>query len=278
MSVLGAVVGLAAAGAGGAVTPTLVRRLPEPPAKAPSTEAAEAIAAPDSPTATVDPEAVAAPEQPTQTALAPARAWLGEEPETKELYATIAGHRWFAPSMVAVSAAIGAGLGWVHGLSPVLFWLVPLTPVLVALAIIDWRTKLLPTRLITPSVLATLAVVTAVAFAVGEPAGALRAVIAMAAVWLFYFILWWFHGAGIGYGDVRLGGLLGAAMGWFGGGAVAVGMMTSFIAFVIPPVLVAIVKMDRSILKIALPFGPAMIAGAFIAFLWGQELAQRIWG
>ncbi len=51
--------------------------------------------------------------------------------------------------------AIGGGLGWEW---PLLF-LVPLVPVLIALALIDWRTHLLPDPVVWPTTLGTAALV-----------------------------------------------------------------------------------------------------------------------
>ena len=75
-----------------------------------------------------------------------------EDPaDDKEPYAAIAaqpGLAWKAAvaSLVA-GGLIGAELGWAW----LLVYLIPLVPVGVALAIVDWRTLLLPTKVIRPT-------------------------------------------------------------------------------------------------------------------------------
>ena len=65
----------------------------------------------------------------------------------------------------AVFAALfGAVLGWDWPL----VYLVPLTPLAVVLSVIDWRTKLLPTRLIVPAYLFLLPVLVALGLITGD--------------------------------------------------------------------------------------------------------------
>ena len=77
-----------------------------------------------------------------------AREGAAEEP--KEPYADIAalpGLAWkSALASAACAALVGAAVGWQWALVV----LVPLVPLSVALAVIDWRTRLLPTRLVLP--------------------------------------------------------------------------------------------------------------------------------
>ena len=62
----------------------------------------------------------------------------------KTLYADIAARPGLAWRSALIAAAAGALLGAATGLDWALLWLVPLTPVAVALATIDWHTRLLP--------------------------------------------------------------------------------------------------------------------------------------
>ena len=93
-----------------------------------------------------------------------------------------------------------------------------------ALAVIDWRTRLLPTWLIAAHL---------------RPRGRcsrcwpplftqdwqdlVRAGIGWAGAGLLYFVLWFIYPRGLGYGDVRLSGVLGIALGYVGTAELVVG-------------------------------------------------------
>jgi len=189
--------------------------------------------------------------------------------DPKEPYADIAALPGLAWKSAVASAACAALVGAAVGREWALVILVPLVPLSVALAVIDWRTRLLPTRLVLPA--------TGVAILLGligwavtrEPDDLVRAVIALVAVRSFFWVLWWFHSAGMGFGDVRLAALLGFALGHLGWGEVVVGVYSGFLIFALPGVLLAIVRRDRGLLKSAFPFGPFMLVGALIGVVVG---------
>ena len=45
----------------------------------------------------------------------------------------------------------------------------------------------------------------------------------------FYYVMWWIYPRGMGYGDVRLSGLLGIALGYLGWPEFVVGMYSGFL-------------------------------------------------
>lgn len=234
--------------AGGLFVPTLIGRLPEP--------------APDpQPDPEAEPEAEPQPE-PEKPAAQP-----------KELYADIAalpGLAWKSALVSVVCAAlIGAAVGWEWPL----VILVPLVPLSVALAVIDWRTRLLPTRLVRPAT-GVAVLLGLVGWAVTrDPDDLVRAAIALVAVRSFFWVLWWFHSAGMGFGDVRLAALLGFALGQLGWGEVVVGVYSGFLFFGLPGLTLAIVRRDRAMLRSAFPFGPFML----VAALFGVLVGAAIW-
>lgn len=239
--VLAAVVAALVAGLGGLLVPALIARVPEPKPKAESEELPDA-----------------------------------EPPKTA--YVDIAarpGLRWRS---TVVSAAVGALLGATFGLDWLLLWLVPLTPVAVALSVVDWHTRLLPRVVVVPATLAAIVVVTAVGLATDQRDALVRALVAMVAVRSFFWVLWFVRSAGMGFGDVRLAAPVGLVLGWVGWGAVAIGVWTSFVAFVVPALALALARRDRLMLKKSFPFGPFMVIGALVGLVWGTALAGRIWG
>jgi leader peptidase (prepilin peptidase) / N-methyltransferase len=192
--------------------------------------------------------------------------------EPKEPYGDIAaipGLGWkSALASGACAALIGATVGWQWALAI----LVPLVPVCVALAVVDWRTRLLPTRLVLPA--------TGVAILLGligwavtrDPDDLVRAFIGLVAVRSFFWVLWWFHSAGMGFGDVRLAALLGFALGYLGVGELVVGAYAGFLVFGLPGLLLAVVRRDRALLRSAFPFGPFMLVGALIGIVAGPAI------
>lgn len=92
-----------------------------------------------------DPEPDADPEEPDEPEEPEEPEEADPEPEEpKELYADIAARPGLA-GKAAVAAGVAAGLlGLVLGWSWTLLVVLPLVPVSVALAVIDWRTRLLP--------------------------------------------------------------------------------------------------------------------------------------
>ena len=243
--VLAAVLAALVAGLGGLLVPMLIARVPEPKPK---------------------PEPESGPDDSPEA----------EPPKTA--YVDIAARPGLGWRSAAVSAAAGALLGAAVGLDWPLLWLVPLTPVAVALSVIDWHTRLLPRIVVVPATLAALVVVTAVGLATDQREALVRALWAMVAVRSFFWVLWAVRSAGMGFGDVRLGAPVGLVLGWVGWGAVAIGVWTSFVAFVVPALALSLWRRDRLMLKKSFPFGPFMVIGALVGLVWGTALAGRIWG
>jgi len=190
--------------------------------------------------------------------------------EPKELYVDIAsrpGLRWKAAVATAVVAGLlGARTGWAPALSFLLF----LAPVGVALAVIDWRTRLLPTKVIAPSylVVAVLAVLSALV------SGDWHALVTAGWGWLVsggtFFLLWFVYPRGMGYGDVRLSGVLGIALGYLGWPALLTGVYAAFLVGGVGGLLLSLLRLvDRK----AYPFGPFMLVGALVGVLAGPYVA-----
>ncbi|MDQ3465383.1 MAG: prepilin peptidase, partial [Actinomycetota bacterium] len=81
---------------------------------------------------------------------------------------------------------------------------------------------------------------------------------------------------GFGFGDVKLGGLLGLYLGWLGWDFVILGVVAGFlIGTVIALVLMAL---RRASLRTPVPFGPALLAGALAAVVAGPQLLTAYGG
>jgi leader peptidase (prepilin peptidase)/N-methyltransferase len=72
---------------------------------------------------------------------------------------------------------------------------------------------------------------------------------------------------GMGGGDMKLGGMLGAFLGWkLGLLAILLGVLSGGV------VAVCLLALGRKGRKEAIPFGPFLALGGAVAFLWGQPL------
>lgn len=137
----------------------------------------------------------------------------------------------------------------------------------VALSMIDIDVKRLPDRIVLPSY-AVVAVLLSVA-ALGEqdwwPLA--RAAMGAVAMFAFYFALAFAYPAGMGFGDVKLAGVLGALMGYLSWSAL---LVATFGAFLLGAIVgVALIVTRRGGRRTAIPFGPFMIAAALITVLAG---------
>lgn len=156
-------------------------------------------------------------------------------------------------------------------------WAVPaylyLAAIAVALALIDLDTHRLPNRLVLPSYIVG-AVLLAVASAGLENWDAMvRAGIGAVGLWVLYFLLLLAHPGGMGYGDVKLAGVLGMYLAWLGWGAFAVG---AFAAFLLGGLFsIALVVTRRAGRKTGIPFGPWMLAGGAVGVAAGEQVWSR---
>lgn len=142
----------------------------------------------------------------------------------------------------------------------------------VALTLIDIDTRRLPNTIVLPGYI-VLGVLFTAACVLGAPWDhLLRAGIGGAALFTFYFVLRSLRRGGMGGGDVKLAGVLGVALGWLGWGTLVVG---AFAAFVLGGVFgIALMVTGKAGRKSAIPFGPWMIAGAWVGILCGEQVAR----
>ncbi len=135
----------------------------------------------------------------------------------------------------------------------------------IALGAIDLDVRRLPNVLVLPAY-PVLAVLLAVAAAVQDDWGALvRAALGAVALFGFFFLLALVYPSGMGFGDVKLAGVIGLLLGYLSWGAVVVGAFAGF--FLGAVVGVAVMAAGAGGRRTALPFGPFMVLGA-LAALW----------
>lgn len=176
------------------------------------------------------------------------------------------------PGVELLTGLLFALMAWRFGFS----WELPaylyLAAIGVALALIDIDVHRLPNAIVLPSYVVVAVLLLVPAVVDGRWDDLLRAVLGGVVLFVGYFLLVFIHPAGMGFGDVKLAGVLGAYLGWLGWGALAVG---AFLGFLLGGVYGAVLLLlRRAGRKSAIPFGPFMLLGALVGVLAGQQLAE----
>lgn len=163
----------------------------------------------------------------------------------------------------ALFVAVAARFGWSWPLPAYLY----LAAVAIALALIDLDVKRLPDAIVLPSYSVGLLLLVPAMIAEHSWTAGTRGLIAAAVLYAGFFLLSRF---GMGGGDVKLAALLGLYLGWLGWSSVAVGLFSGFMlggAFA-----VALVIARRAGRKSRVPYGPFLLAGAFVAVFAGAPI------
>jgi leader peptidase (prepilin peptidase)/N-methyltransferase len=164
------------------------------------------------------------------------------------------------PWPTVLAAAIAAGLlGIVLDASAALPLLLVAVLLAALLSEIDMRCLRLPDRLV-----GALAFVLVLASA-AHWASAGRAAVAAAAVGLSHLVVAVLPGGALGLGDVKLAAVLAFALGLISWPAVLLGVLLPYL--INGPIAVYLLLRGRVTGRTPLPFGPALLAGALIAFI-----------
>jgi leader peptidase (prepilin peptidase)/N-methyltransferase len=241
------------AGAAATLLPARIARIPEPepdPDPTPEQEAAKA----------------ARQEAARERAAERGRTYREPVPEPpKEPYVALAARPHLTLLLASLAgssgAVVGLALGWQWAL---LVW-VPLLPLFAALAFIDWRTRLLPVQLVFPAYAVAVPAAVVAGLASGDHDDLVRAGLGWLVGGLVFGVLWFVYPSGLGYGDVRLSGVLGIALGYLGWSQVLVGLYAGFLLGGVIGVLLRVTKLmpQRHI-----PLGPFMVLGAVVGVVW----------
>ncbi|WAX56903.1 A24 family peptidase [Jatrophihabitans cynanchi] len=162
----------------------------------------------------------------------------------------------------SVAAALGALAGAAAGWSALWPALLALALVCAPLAIIDFEQHRLPNRLMAVAWLLAAALLTLAAAVRHDWAALLRALEGGAAVFAVLYLLAFASPRSFGFGDVKLGGVLGAYLGWAGWGYVYYGIFAGFLFGAV--VAIGLLASRRASLKTALAFGPMLVLGALV--------------
>jgi leader peptidase (prepilin peptidase)/N-methyltransferase len=146
-----------------------------------------------------------------------------------------------------------------------------LSAVTVALAMIDIDTHTLPNSIVLPGYIVGILMFTAASVIGGDYTALIRAGIGMAALGAIYFVIALIYPGGMGFGDVKLAGVLGLFLGWTGWGSLVIGGFSAFLLGGLFGIGLIIFRGAKR--KSGIPFGPWMLVGAWLGVFFGN----RIW-
>jgi leader peptidase (prepilin peptidase)/N-methyltransferase len=147
-----------------------------------------------------------------------------------------------------------------------------LAAISVALAVIDLDVRRLPDRIVLPAYAVGAVSLGVVDLLRGDPAAFGVAALGAGGSALFYAVLWFAKPGGMGLGDVKLAGVVGLFLAHLGIAQLLVGTAAGFLIGGV--IGIALLAAKRGSRRTAIPFGPCMLAGAWVGVLAGQPLAD----
>ncbi|THJ67890.1 prepilin peptidase [Arthrobacter echini] len=133
----------------------------------------------------------------------------------------------------------------------------------VRLSVIDWRTHRLPDRIVLPSYPVAVLLLGAAAISAGQWHRVIAMLAGGAILWTGFAALHLLNRRGLGFGDVKLAGLLGLYLGFAGWSALWWGPAFGFVLGGLWSA--ALILARRAGPGSAIAFGPFLIAGAALA-------------
>ncbi|HLG67989.1 MAG TPA: A24 family peptidase [Acidimicrobiales bacterium] len=207
---------------------------------------------PPMPRAADRPAAPARAAQPATAAPAPATARLERAgaAATTALLLALAGARLGPEPVLAAYCLLFAGL--------------------VAISVVDLRAWVVPRRLLYPLLGAVAVALVAASAADGRWRALGDAVLGGAIAFAALFVAWFAYPRGMGFGDVRLAGVIGMGLGWLGLLHLYVGFLVAFLTGAAFGLVLMVARGSGR--KTRLPFAPALAVGAVVGVLWGSAI------
>jgi leader peptidase (prepilin peptidase)/N-methyltransferase len=174
------------------------------------------------------------------------------------------------PLVEALSGVLAGYIAWRYGWSAAMAGALLFAWAMIALAFIDFDTFYLPDSITLPLLWAGLL------FNLGGTFTDIRsAVIGGAAGYLTLWTVYWTYKLatgkdGMGYGDFKLLGAIGAWLGWKMLPLVI--LVSSFLGAAVGIVLIVFARRGRNV---PIPFGPYLVIAGLIGLFWGESLTRQ---
>ena len=177
------------------------------------------------------------------------------------------------PMIEAATAIISGFVAWHFGYGFVALAALIFVWALIALAVIDLDTQLLPDDITLPLLWIGLLVNINHGFTDIQSA-VIGAIAGYLSLWSIYWCFKLITGKeGMGYGDFKLLAAIGAWLGW--SKLPLVILSSSLVGALVGIGLILAAKLNRNI---PIPFGPYLVGGALIALFWGEQLIHTYFG
>jgi leader peptidase (prepilin peptidase)/N-methyltransferase len=182
---------------------------------------------------------------------------------------------WLYPVVEASVAILCVASAWKWGASVTTLLFCVLATATVALVVIDIKHRRLPHRIVLPTI-GIVAVLAIAAWLLGERQSWWSALLGAVALGGFYAVLWFVYPKGMGFGDVTTAVLIGFAAGFLGYPELAVAAIAGpLVGGVVVIILALAGKAKRGV---AVPYGPALLAGGWLGILAGPAIAAGYLG
>jgi leader peptidase (prepilin peptidase)/N-methyltransferase len=174
------------------------------------------------------------------------------------------------PLLELATGVLFAGTAAVYEPIYVVAMLCAFGAVMISVAAIDLERRIIPNRITYPAFPAFAAAIV-VGWALGQGLSPGRAVVGALAYGGAFFLIAFIAPRGLGMGDVKLTALIGLVTGSLGLRYVGVAAGAAILLGGIGGILALLGGRGR---KSAIPFGPFLAAGAVVAVLWGERIAD----
>jgi leader peptidase (prepilin peptidase)/N-methyltransferase len=146
-----------------------------------------------------------------------------------------------------------------------------LAAISLALALIDLETYKLPNSIVLPAYAVGGVLLGVAGLLSGSYAAMLTAAIGALGLGAVYLLLFLVIPGGMGFGDVKLAGVIGLFLGYLGWGPLVVGAFSAFVLGGLFSVILLVSRRAKA--KSKVPFGPWMLGGAWLGILAGTPIA-----
>lgn len=173
----------------------------------------------------------------------------------------------FGPAILAASS-----LAAVISASLVLVAFLYFAAISVSLAMIDLDTGRLPNVIVLPAYVVGFGLLATAAIVGSDWVALIRLAIGTAVLGLIYFVIAFIRPGGMGFGDVKLAGVIGMFLGYLGWQQLIVGGSFAFLLGGL--FAVGLLVSRKASAKSGVPFGPWMLLAAWIGILAGAPIAS----
>ncbi len=171
-------------------------------------------------------------------------------------------------------AVLGGAVSGRFGLHPIAMAYWAFVVMLVTVSVTDLTHRLVPRRLIYAGLVVMVAVQVVVCAADRTWHDLAGAAIAGGVAFGLFFAIWFFVPRGMGFGDVRLAGVIGVGLGYLSLLHAYLGFLAGFVIGLLLGVVVMVGSGGGR--KTRVPFGPPLAVGAVLAVIWGGPVAHAL--